>query len=216
MRVIELVYEENQDTGLQGLVIPKHRDWMDPTNGLGIAHDIFEHSPNDSGTVEEEFMALGAMIFVREGNGYFSQYGNSCGQAIGNEFLEQHHYLSGRGQKRLRWPGISHAIRSDEEAEVLIQEGVQHGRRSLINNLEFLPEWAAANDVVGWLRKGYRNARHRYAKISQWQLHYTFQHVRDELDKVIKGLELGDRIKLHVDARSSHVHIQHVNPEYGW
>lgn len=41
------------------------RDWATPSHAFTAAHDMFEHAPNDKGTLEDEMMALGAAVFLR-------------------------------------------------------------------------------------------------------------------------------------------------------
>lgn len=45
----------------------KGRDWAEASIAFVAAHDLFEHDINDSGKIEEEFMALGAGIYLRTG-----------------------------------------------------------------------------------------------------------------------------------------------------
>lgn len=60
-RILE--WREDADYGEQGW-IPNWIPGANITSGFGLAHDVLEHDREDNGTIEEEFKAMGAMIYV--------------------------------------------------------------------------------------------------------------------------------------------------------
>jgi len=62
--------ETSDQSGVGWLMIGAPSTYF-PIGGMGVAHDLLEHRPTDSGTIEEELQALGAMIYIRGVGGFF-------------------------------------------------------------------------------------------------------------------------------------------------
>ena len=63
--------QRHEDHGDLGLIETTAPPEFFPLQGMGIAHDCLEHFPGDDGSIDHEFMALGAMIWIRGDQGYF-------------------------------------------------------------------------------------------------------------------------------------------------
>lgn len=60
--------QEHQEYGGKGWALVSSKKWKhynEPFGGLAVAHDILEHTPQDTGTYEDEYRALGASLYVR-------------------------------------------------------------------------------------------------------------------------------------------------------
>jgi hypothetical protein len=62
------VYGTDDDSGITGWR-PKDNPMFMPGDGLLVAHDTLEHFADDTGTLEDELRALGALSFIRLDSG---------------------------------------------------------------------------------------------------------------------------------------------------
>ena len=69
------------------------RDWSDPSHTFTAAHDLFEHAPDDTGTMEQEMMALGTAMWMRttitKGSMFRKHWEIICGDIFGAVFKMQ-------------------------------------------------------------------------------------------------------------------------------
>jgi len=116
-------HEEYGTIGLKPLWMPSEQ--ADPLTGMGAAHDVLEHGPND----RVEWQGLGGSIYVRGEAYYQRRIGNrDAAENIGSEFFS---LFSLWGGEAIPDPGRT--CRVDEYAEDLIQQTVGCGCRTVLS-----------------------------------------------------------------------------------
>src|SRR5258706_10369581 len=78
------ISEEHEDFVTLGWKL-KGCSGMDPLSGMAVAHDCMEHFPKvgQADGVAEEFMALGAALWIRGDTGYWANNYHTPGANIG-------------------------------------------------------------------------------------------------------------------------------------
>ena len=106
MRAKTWVFEcaEHSDFGTNGWKL-KGQTNADPLQGMAVAHDILEHAPNGDMGVEDEMIALGASLYVREFTTNMHSLGANCSPDV-REVLA-HAWYEDFG---LRDPGTTRAV----------------------------------------------------------------------------------------------------------
>ena len=208
-------HEEYDELGL-ALV---GRRWAEPLQGMAVAHDILEHFPDDTGSSEEELMALGASIYVRDHGLYFSSVGRSRpdpGYQMSTDIVEQKRYMDERGESyRLRDPGTTLRCAPIEGFIEAAREAVQKEARCFFT-YEEVPEFLRSSEwfkIAGWLRKGYRRAKRRYRCTTSYHLCCLFRDIEQQVDRALKCIEEGARINIFVDVRHTRARIEEVYDE---
>lgn len=214
--------EEHPEYGSMGLRLAD-KPHFDPLGGLATIHDLLEHFADDRGDLASELEALGASIYVRNGEMYYldsGSYVRDPAHHISGDMPQQVRYTEDRCEYELRDCGPSRAIQ-DEFVEGIIQRVLEKSIKLVKDECEALPEWLSTKEqrrrFVGWLRRGYRRASDRYKTHDQSQLGYTFGVGVKEVDKFIKhfgepGNE-GMRVKVSIDIRYGRVFVE---PEEEW
>jgi hypothetical protein len=204
---LDFVYAEDQEYGGDGW-IPKIMPKFNASQGLGVAHDAMEHFNVAAGTLEEEILAFGAMLYMRVETGWFCQQGSyqRAGNILGGDlarFLSDHWHQGGM----LRMvKGRPRHLEDDMEEE--LDSVIEETRRQLRGELgdddwhqfqrDTIDVW---NRLRRWMRQGYWQCKRRYRGASNHDLAYAFTQIRDAVDK-IKFPELGE--ELHVRLSINH------------
>jgi hypothetical protein len=201
----------SEDTGFQGLRIAKWK-FGSPGSGLTFAHDLLEHCPNDKGTVEEEFMAFGAMAFIRGCGGYWHQR-----RSIYWHFHEQvehevHELVSGIDSEGNDLPECRKLLRkvsvSDESYKDYLEEEIAGLREALKDKSTAENGWitdihANAERAFDWMRKGFAKAYDRHG-VPHWILE-TFNQVEELADGIIRNFAGYEGQKFHVSIDTDRV-----------
>jgi hypothetical protein len=176
--------------------------WMpnfDPLQGMGIAHDILEHFPGDDGSVEGELMAHGAMLFVR-GEGYFNQdrfnYQSDALETIAGDVPDllydelfwagrtlgtpPRHIVEEEDEERLRT--ITHHAMSEARMSIGWRAGDHKDDLTAFLNKEM------DERVLGWLRRGFVRAQHRYRRISKDSVLHVFKVIEQAADEYLRRM----------------------------
>lgn len=206
------VYEKDADFGNLGL----RPAWMATGNTTSeVSHDVLEHfGPNKLNPIEDELMALGAMLAVRGETGALETQYRSCEEQLAmlvsgvlQEIYEQDRPMPAAESSRALDDGY-------EWAERVIQRVAQDG-------IKHLDAWAddACNEmlfdirsnaghlsqaVTTWLRRGYRKAQKRYAGADLFTVGNHLTKKLDELSRRIVKSELvpyGATVTFRVDSR---------------
>lgn len=206
------VVKRNDEHGTLGLAM-KGRRWADPYSGMAAAHDMMEHAPNDDGSPEGELMALGASLVVRDGPNYYAakgQHYTDPAENFGPEIAyEQLRYLDGR---RFRDPGRTTRL-SNEEDEATLQRVLDVVCKTAREELDedtwkFFTTQRA--EILGWMRRGARQAERRYRGIQRWHLCHVFSTLEKKLDQVLKYAEEGYEIRVSVNPRTEQVVVEEI------
>ncbi len=192
-RIFEYTYDEEFGShGLRMINMPH----FNVGDGLTCTHDLLEHFPNDKGEVEDELMALGASLHVRDNDSFGNCSGNrySAAENLSSDLANLGNYLNGRSLL-MAPPKARRLNNCDEGIEQTIQEAVRLAKIEIDAMDLYDTEWFDRKKLEGWLRHGYRRARRRYPTPS-WHMCGFFMHVRDRIDQVAKYMDLGQRIKV--------------------
>lgn len=214
--------KEHEEYGSIGL----QPDWVgnqamvEPIGGMGAAHDILEHPINGIGGAENEFMALGAMYWIRGQNNWWARGGNV--RKVEEHMTSDYEQILPRifeGYETLKDPGRTYRL-SDECAEECFRSSVNIGFRNVISEREEYDQ--AVKDlihaggkerIIGWLRKGYRMAQKRYRGIDNYHLSYVFSRIEKALDKELKHADEGMKVKVQIDLERGLVRAESFWPE---
>lgn len=227
MRHTQLIYREDKDRGFWGLCLA-NRPHFDPGDGRTIAHDVLEHFPDDDGSMEHEYLALGALMHVRDGSAWLHDgpfpSRTTLGYTLASETIEQFHYHGADYQMRL--PPRHRPVDPDDEVEEAIQEAARLAPKLLAAKFHYddrdIGQVAWLQDpslFAGWLRAGYVRARRRYRGYSSLDLHYTFRDIARVVNAWLdaakqRGYPLGTRLRLDVSLRRREARL--VVTEPGW
>lgn len=193
MRVRRFRIAEHPDYGGLGLA----PTWMagaqsDPLSGMGVAHDILEHGPNDA----VEWQGLGGSLYVRGLTGYFSRPGGvgnpSAVQNISGEFHNLFQLWEGQP---IPQPHKTRPLPYD--AESLLQAIIAEGKASTLAECSYSGEeamrqaeqWLSPNQLAkmaGWMRMGYRACIDRWRPIDPYTLCETFIAIETAVDAFLK------------------------------
>jgi hypothetical protein len=172
--------------GLKPLWMPP--DQADPLTGVGAAHDVLEHGPND----RVEWQGLGGSIYVRSEEYYNYRSSYNAAENIGSEFYSLFNLWRGP------IPDPGKTCRVHEYAEDFIQSAVTCGCRTVTSEAKYSgdPEdvqravdWVSYEQqrrFIGWLRKGYRAACKRWHAYPQFKVLQTFIAIENAVDKALQ------------------------------
>lgn len=201
----------HEDYGMVGLAMVG-RHWFTPIEPGIVPHDMLEHFPNDDGSTEGELLALGASLFVRDGESWYGQvrpYGSrDPGYNMSGDIAEQARYMLDSNRSwTLRDPGRT--TRLDDYMEEWLETACKHamaegislwrqepdedGDDGVPNFLRQSEHWK----IKGWLRKGYRMAQRRYRDQTSYnmlnlymlaarKISEAFEHVEDYPDAGVR------------------------------
>ena len=212
---------EHEEYGTVGLRMAG-KPHFEPIGGMGVAHDMLEHFRDDPGTLSGELEALGASLFVR-GEHYYSdkgQYVREPWQNISGEFIQQVYHCENRDEYELR-DGGNHRKLDDEWAEDQIRKTVREGFRLVRSDLDddrlptWLTRWDRRRILMGWMRRGFRRARRRYAKARDGMVTYTFRQIEDRVEKYLRVQEaFGQQVRLSASIRTGEVVLTEIEPQW--
>ena len=197
-----------------------------PGNPLLVAHDLVEHAPNDTGTLEDEFRAVGALAFTRITSGYFREQNPD---AEADSFLARLIMATlpdpATGSfTALAVPSASAPLDGatyDAAADQLLQDGIWEAMETYWVDLAhepgtdaFLTTYCSAEakeHMLGWMRKGYRDAFARYwgdARLAAFLL----KEVKTEVSQVNArhNLKFGDQLLLSVFPENWKAHATYL------
>lgn len=188
--------KEHEEYGMNGWLMVGAPNTYVPLTGMAVAHDLLEHRRNDQGTVEDELLAFGAILYIRGEGGYWARKGNvhPPGHHLGSEIADDLGVKYEGISLGIQDPGrtrpledhveewITDAIR---EARVHIREYMNNGHASdPIVDKSQVEEYLSR--VVGWIRRGYRMTAKRYHGIPSYNLAYLYAQIEEQADKLLK------------------------------
>lgn len=221
---------DNHDDFGEGWNPNPNDDESVPVRDFGFAHDALEHIAisRDGWTPEDEFMAFGAMIFIRVNSGYFSggfyPAERVLGMDLGRIAIEQiaQKGFDTREKTRTREVPEIEGFISElfYEAKQFIRDEYSPGKdeyiaESIRDNLsEFLNFFKFG---PAWIREGYLRAKNGIFRNSSSSFACDIFRDLEEIGNK-KGDE-GDRLTVRIDTESGEVssYIESAwewNPEY--
>lgn len=217
-------HREGFNFGGEGWV-PADFPEFDVATGFTMAHDVLEHSPDDDGSLEAEFRALGAMLYIRGLGGWFCKHSHMnpypdrhLAADMGYMLLEKH--LNWRTDPLPKPPYTrrldigSSMFDDDFQVESWIQEASHSALRDILNGREGDAQWERADALKalrwarGWIRIGYKNAKARWDGHSHDELVHLFEQITNGPGQ-LHG-EPGDKLTITVDAATLEMTVTHL------
>jgi hypothetical protein len=190
-------HEEHGDLGLA----MRGRSWAEPFGPRAAVHDMMEHFPRDTGRLEEELQALGAMLFVR-GDTYFRLRGSyySAAMNCSADFRNLTDWLhNNENRERIDKPPRIKPCDADYAIDEAISEAIH-----LAESEEYDPSWIVREHVAGWMRRGYRRAVLRY---KGRRMVHTFIDAENQLQKFMKYAEEGEWVRCAINKETGEVKL---------
>ncbi|MEZ2310799.1 hypothetical protein AB6809_29565 [Paraburkholderia sp. RCC_158] len=209
----KFICKEHPEGGFNGWR-PSWMPHFDPMPGLGVAHDTLEHLVSDDGTVEAEFKAFGAIVWLRDGASWFGRNGTDSDVAVhmSGDIREQAEYLNSEC-RRLRAAPRTQRL-SDDCAEEAIERCIQKGFKEILDECsESTARLLNRNDVRSYMRIGYRRTQRRFAAAGPHNMAWVFDQIVEQADRKLKGAELDDELIVRVDATLHRVYVDTCYPE---
>lgn len=207
MSLIQLNFAYGTDNnGSEGWIVKSQPDF-DAVGGLGVAHDSMEHFDTAAGTLEEEILAFGSMLYIRVESGWFHYNNNFSAAKNMASDLARFIYERWSSGDCLR-PVKGRPRHLDECLEHDIEETIRETRRLLGSEFEYdredsYAEFNRQNAYVyerlkGWMRQGYWKAKRRYRDASTFDLAECFTQIRDKVEKLTKYAQEGEELEIRV------------------
>lgn len=180
------VVKKHEDHGTLGVIDKDAPNGFEPLMGMACAHDCLEHFPNDDGSIDNEFKALGCTAYLRGSTGYFQNHGVE--KNIASDFINLwYHYRDNVKMlpPRSKIP-INYLIRSiiNEVKYTLPKEQLDG-----YNNTTCRPFIKSAEY---WMQKGFNLSKLRYPNPARTII--VFQEIEHKVDEILKYAEEGDNI----------------------
>lgn len=227
MIIRKLVRAYSEEHGYDGW-LPLHRkDDPDfaPASGYGVAHDILEHEVDKIGGAEGEFMALGALCWIRGESGHLmskSYFYRSIADMLASDFSQILSKIANTEQT-LKDPGRVYKLRDwdcwNVEIDSIVLAGIEEFKNTGLDNyggrLEDIPYSfeEIKRRIVGWMRKGFRNA-YQFYRTRHGMDSFAVCHVFDQITKIVEKnfcYEVGDILAIRIDMRSYDVTSVHTS-----
>lgn len=207
MKTYKFTVKEHEEYGTLGFA-PQWYPNGYPLSGMGVAHDILEHFPNDEGEAEGEFMALGASYRIRGETGYFQRNGNvnSPARHLSSDFpmifdvTEQQ-----RGSTRIK--PCPRKARVEPEVLEVFKEIMAYAKEELVEQeREDVLHEEDEQHIINWMALGYVKAGQRYSwKKCRFDFHslahQLFQSIEEQANRLLKCAEEGMELTVKVNLR---------------
>lgn len=185
----------------------------DPMDGIGCAHDILEHFPGGDIGAADEFMAFGAMLWLR-GPSWAVPPAFQAHEFPGileHVINEGHDIPSLMGQPLLpEWAEKRLAVtmtraRIECHKHFLNERMLSGERASTVDYLDKL-----IYKGLEYMRHGFHRAVARYKKHERWEVENLFNTTRDTINRCLVAAEYGDRLTVTIDFDALTVGAQHA------
>ncbi len=180
------------------------REWADPVEGLGLAHDVLEHARKDTGTIEEEFSALGASLYVRDLDDAYHQLNpmgnNDVVENLKSEFYFQTQYWDEAGYTQLA-KHRGQKLKDHPEVEEILEKIARKVPAFVYNEIgghHPLGSREQISRAITWMRQGFRRAKSQYKGIRQYNLTHAFVQIAKKADDLLRMYEEGSRFDLKI------------------
>lgn len=167
----------------KGLLFPC-RELKGSLHPKGIMHDLFHHFPNDKGTLEEELLAIGALLYV---------------------FNQDFRNIAGKPYDPLRLAEDLCPLMSYRKLQYILPKKIQDkDDSSLLLDIkkELYSQYAngystcyeqykmqKVTNAINWVRAGYNRAKRRYQYMDRHLLTYNYYEMLYEVtEKVAKRI----------------------------
>ena len=182
--------------------------------GTAIGHDILDHMPNETGTLEQELCALGSVIWrgYKDLRGLGSDLQSTFSDAARNGNGEACACPESKVEHAVQWSldyvwdDLCESLQKypqdfglDDDAEEEEEEA---------RDLDKL--WNKTN-LLHWLSFGYRRAQTRYAEFEPYQLSDIVQTINLACDKASRNIIMeGQQFMLEFDIMNNWARVEEV------
>lgn len=191
----KLQIKEHEEFGTMGAVIlhPRARDYHDPVEGMGIAHDIIEHSTQiHPDPFIDELIAIGGFIAGRVQNRY-----DSSMQGVGHDLYNLFQYVP---DSYLKSSSYQHN-RTIKDKELLDQiKTVVWAKTSAvhIDGERRIP--FDENLIVSWICEGIGRYKKRFGHLDLYSVsNVLFEGIQSRVNRWVKGADYGHKANLYVN-----------------
>ena len=196
----------NDDYEEEGLLNIKAPSTFDPSfDGELLAHDILEHFPNEEGSIEEELMALGAVMWVRGLGYYWESYRIydfwerklSPSRRICHDILNLAYPIRNNpgalqgGLSGFKVPNTKPLKGDHEWIEKEIIEATRLAFKLICEDVDGPDEWEFEVTPARfclmarhWMRKGFRRAQKRYKGHEPEEIAWVFKRITDQVNEI--------------------------------
>lgn len=207
----EFVIERHPDFGDLGFR-PRFMDDGDAYGPMALAHDVLEHTPEAcrEGGAEGEFMAVGAMVYIRVEGSYwirFSPYNlNKAEVHCAADFPEIFRKIEA-GDQTLEHPGVTQKLGEQDE---IFREIIRIGLKNCRADGTPYPR-GATDKLLGWMRRGYRSAARRYRGHEPYDVCSRFWDLEKQATQLLKHVEFeGAFVRATVDLASGRTWVREI------
>ncbi|MBC8739736.1 hypothetical protein F6X40_23775 [Paraburkholderia sp. UCT31] len=220
----KFVLEEDFEQGFQGWK-PLFVNSFDPGTGYVAAHDALEHAHGDSGTLEEEMMALGRFWWLRLESGYADYWSTlhypkaiSLGSTVLSTINEVYNDAGAGPDGCLLQPRKHRSALLDPGEETVLEGAMEHFvSKFAVENAgpgEESDGTGAVTDasnllaIKAWIRAGYRDGRRRFPD-NYGAAFELFHPIATGAEKLRKRAELGDELVISASLTDHRVVLTH-------
>ncbi len=212
--VRKFVWGHDDEFGIDGwkpALIPE----FNVVAGFGLAHDVLEHFSASDSSIESEFLAFGAILYMRAEGEYWANNARINYDPADNMYGEVAQFLTDDKGRNLKRPGRTKRLDSDLEdildnirtkASRMMREE-WGGDDSDDSRNDRLLEWA-----IGWMRKGYRKAARRWDINHAYRRVGLFMELERELEDFKHG-DYGDTLVISINKKNLDVRVR-IDHEY--
>lgn len=204
----EFLIERHPDYGELGFR-PKFMEDGDAFGPMALAHDILEHTPEACrvGGAEGEFMATGAMTFVRFEGHFWSRFQpgnvNPPEAHMSSDFADIFRKIEA-GEQTLKDPGVTRKCRHDTFFWKIIRTGFKNCRDEKTK----YPK-GAGRRLLGWMRRGYRSAVKRYKGYDPYTICRLFSELEFKAAQVLRNVDFeGQAIRATVSLARGEAYVR--------
>lgn len=201
---------EHGENWLDGLIELNAPDEFTPGLGLLVAHDCLEHFKGDDGSCDKEFMAFGAMLWIRGFSGelQYSSFGYKEVMAMDLSGEVWDYYVSG---SKLSVPNkkifpieeiinVANCTKEKIESNAFEHWGDCHKDKDFVNKFIL--------SLTYWMTIGYRKAKIKYP--DQWSAAAMFKEIQAKIDTMKNNFEVGDLVEVSWIYSLCQIEIKHI------
>jgi hypothetical protein len=172
-----------------------------------VSHDIFEHFKRD-GTLEDEYRALGAIIWIRGEPGYFRDWESHISRTIVD--MWRHLYIR---QKSLPHTAPRQFGAIEPDLDLLMNRAIEVAEKASVHFADGAKMFAHFKKnlprIRNLIRSGYGEARQKYGHLGQCQMNNLYDEVSRVAYQAERACEFeGQEVDIIINWKSLTVRYQ--------
>jgi len=190
---------------------------FDPVAPIMAVHDLMEHFPGDEYAPHNEYMAQGAMLWLRYEGGFFGSPGSVTGVGVANAVVKPafgmlyYHLADGKTPTKVfdvagfTPDALTHMKRDTALVFYALVGGAEKYLRETYNGTNLNSMLDSLSAGVPWMIYGYTRAAARYAGLDQKRLVSLYKRTVEAISLVKEGSKLS--LTMNYETYSSEVSI---------